>query len=130
MPNSRHFFFNTVSPTFRLLEASTIGISKYFTRSGKVIFAMRSLAALLFFFSVKPAIMHLTFKISNSKRTAELKREEKRTEKTFSSHNIHLHGLTTSGLLTSCKHMVTRITGEKNLMIAFSYENEWNLFKS
>lgn len=77
IPNSLHFFFSTVSPTFRLLEASTIGISKYFTRSGKVIFDMRSLAALLFFFSILPATLHLTFKISNSKDTAELNRERK-----------------------------------------------------
>lgn len=65
IPNSLHFFLSTVSPTFRFLEASTIGRSKYLARSDKAIFATCSLGALFFFFSIIPATLHLTYEISN-----------------------------------------------------------------
>ena len=65
IPNSLHFLLRTVSPTFRFLDASTIGISKYLTKSDKAIFAMWSLGA-LFFFTTKPATLHLINEMINS----------------------------------------------------------------
>ena len=69
IPNSLHFFLRTVSPTFKFLEASVIGRSKYFARSDKAILAMCSLAALFFLFSIIPAIFHPIYKISNLKNS-------------------------------------------------------------
>lgn len=65
MPNSLHFLFKTVSPTFKLLEASVIGTSKYFARSFSAMLATRWVGArwiyLFSSFSSLDALLFLPF---------------------------------------------------------------------
>lgn len=68
IPNSLHFLFSTVNPTFKFLEASVIGTPKYLDRSDKAIPAMRSLVALLFFSAIT-GNSHLVSHLSHNRKT-------------------------------------------------------------
>lgn len=77
MPNSLHFLFSTVRPTFKFLEASTIGRPKHLTTSSKAILAMSSLAALFFFFSITPAVFWLVSHGDELQKSLEVKKKYK-----------------------------------------------------
>lgn len=68
IPNSLHFLFRTVRPTFKFFEASIIGRSKYFERSSSVSLDISLVVARFCFLSAKPTIFHHSVWLINFKQ--------------------------------------------------------------